>query len=309
MRNNYADVAHLQVRVTMFSSRFISQSFPRQVPSISSHHVHCLGIPRLFSSKSVRFAQSVTKRASPPPKPKAVPRPKTQDKDVETLKFAGKRPGSLGKLENKVEKHGMVTLYKAPSQRDYILGAYGLGAFAFGYAVVNSQITFGDSERKPPMWQQGLFAGVCVLMSVMGTVFISRTSRLIRAITAVRGGDGLRLRFSIRRMVPFRKPWQLEVSPNQVIFSRQLIVTPDRVTAEGQLTGSSTADLGFFKAPFKTLNYTFFRLFRSIRRIFTQEDFILIEVQGQNGAFRMDSNGYVSDDLLLVGNPVKVKYS
>lgn len=309
MRESNANVAHFQVLVTMFFRRFRSSSFPQHILGVPSHSLYCLPLPRSFSSKSVRLAQSAAKHASPRPKPKAAPRPKTQDPVVETLKFAGRRPGGLGKLTNKVQKLGEVTLYKAPSQRGYILGSYGLGAFAFGYAVINSQITFGDSERTLPMWQQGLFAGVCVVMSVMGTVFISRTSRLIRAITAFRGSDGLRLRFSVRNMIPFRKPWQLDVPPSQVIFSRQLIVTPDRVTTDGQLRGSSTANLGFFKAPFKTLNYTFFRVFQSIRQIFTQEDFILIELQGQRGAFRMDSNGYVSDDLLLVGNPVKVKYS
>ncbi|KAL1961770.1 hypothetical protein VTN77DRAFT_1057 [Rasamsonia byssochlamydoides] len=296
----------------MFSRSFIFQSFLQSCPRGSFQLLYFYSrpsSPRSFSSQAARYANSIANRVASQPKSSA--RLKIPDANEETLKFAGRRPEGLGKLERKVAKLGSVVLYEAPSHRGYIFGAYSIGAFAFSYAVYNSHITFRDPRARLPMWLQTLVGGICVIMSILGTIFVARASRLIKAVTAVHLNGAMYLRFSIRRMLPFRKPWQIDVLPRQVAFSRQLVVDPARVTPEGQVTASgqkSVSEISFFRAPFKKLNYLFFRFFQSVRQIFTQEDFILVEVQGQKGAFRMDANGFVSNDLLLVGNPVAVKY-
>jgi hypothetical protein len=263
---------------------------------------------RSFSSLSTRCAKSAAKRV--PSQTNSTSRSKVGIPDEETLKFAGRRPRGLGLLERKVAQQGSVVLFEAPPQRGYIIGAYSIAAFAFTYAVYNSHVIFRDPKTQQPKWVQIFWGGMCVLMSMAGTVFISKTSRLVKAVTAVHLNGATYLRFSVRRMLPFRKPIQFDVLPRQIVFSRKLIVDPNRVTAEGGVKAREhISQVSFFKAPLKRLNYAFFRMFLVVRQLFTGEDFILLEVQGKKGAFRMDSNGFVSDDLLFLGNPVSVKYS
>ncbi|KAL2008845.1 hypothetical protein VTN00DRAFT_7039 [Thermoascus crustaceus] len=298
----------------MFSKPFVLRTFSHRCsrsPFQSFFYYSSHSTPRCFSSGARRWAapKSVAQRAATLSKPAS--KPKVPDPDEETLKFAGRRPG-FGKLERKVAKHGSVVLFKAPSQRSYIIGAYTIAGFCFAYSVYNSNITFKDPKIPLPLWQQALFGGVCVLMSVMGTVFIFKTSKLIRAVTAVNSNGRTVLRFTVRRMVPFRKPFQFDVLPHQIAFSRRLVVSPETLkrqqgvqTAEEQ----AVSEKSFLKAPIKKLNYGVWKIFLSVRRLFTQEDFILLEVEGQKGPFRMDSNGFVSEDFLVVGNPVRVQYS
>ncbi|KAL1974473.1 hypothetical protein VTN31DRAFT_4677 [Thermomyces dupontii] len=268
----------------------------------ASLSVHFLRPSRPFSSAS-RLFQTAKPTGSPP-------RPSQTSQPLEdTLKFAGRRPAGLGRLQLRVSKAGEVLLFEAPSHRGYILVAYSIGTFSFAYAIINSQMTLGDPNAQLPMWQKSLFSGVCILMSIMGTVFLSRTTRLIRKITAVNTDGGLRLRFWVRSMVPFRRPWQVECNPRQVAFSRQLVIDPKRLANDPRFKHQATEQTKFYKAPIQALSRAFFRVFVTVRQVFTQEDFILLEIQGQRGAFRMDANGYVANDLLLIGNPVTMKPS
>lgn len=57
------------------------------------------------------------------------------------------------------------------------------------------------------------------------------------------------------------------------------------------------------------MRFLFWEFFRSVRQIFTQEDFVFVEVEGQNGAFKMDSNGFVSKDFAYLGHPVSIESS
>jgi len=228
-----------------------------------------------------------------------------------TLKFAGTRPRGLGLLERKVAKLGSVVLFEAPSQRGYIMTCYSLAALAFLWTV-DQALIIGDERTQRPRYFQALMGGICIIMSAFGTRIITHTFGLIKTVTAVNLNGKMYLRFSVRRRIPFRKPWQFDVSPRQVVFSRRLVVDPNRVTSEGQLQAldhKRISEISFFKAPLKKLNYSFFRLFLSVRQVFTQEDFILLDVEGHKGSLRMDSNGFVSNDLLLLGNPVSVEYS
>jgi len=296
-----------------FVFRTFSHNFSRSPFQSFFYYNFSRTTSRCFLSSSARrwaAPNPVAQRTATPSKPAS--RPRVPDPDEETLKFAGRRPEGFGKLERKVAKHGNVVLFKAPSQRSYILGAYGIAGFCFAYSVYNSSITFNDPKVPLPLWQQLLFGGVCVIMSIMGTVFLFKTSRLIKAVTAVHSNGRTVLRFTVRHMVPFRKPFEFDVLPHQIAFARRLVVSPEALkrqqglqTAEQQ----AVSEKSFLRAPLKKLNYAIWLVFLSVRRLFTQEDFILLEIQGQKGAFRMDSNGFVSEDFFVVGNPVRVKYS
>ena len=162
------------------------------------------------------------------------------------------------------------------------------------------------------MWYQGLFGGICVVMSVMGTVFLSKTGRLVKSVNAIYSNGRTRLRFSIRSMIPFRKPYEFDALPRQIAFSRRLVVSPEFLKRTQQPEAAQGAkpssEWEVMKAPAKKISVTLWKIFTNIRKLFTQEDFILLEVEGQQGVFRMDSSGYVSEDFLAVGNPVSLKH-
>lgn len=200
-------------------------------------------------------------------------------------------------------------LFKAPSHRSYVLGAYGITAFCFAYSVYNSNAVFRDPVVPLPMWQQALFGGVCVMMSVMGTVFLFKTGRLIRTVNAVNVNGQTYLRFTVRSMIPFKKPYEFDTLPRQIAFSRRLVVTPEtmhRMENPGIAQPQQPARTSIYKLPLTKMSQILWRVFRSVRQLFTTEDFILLEVEGQKGVFRMDSGGYVSEDFLVVGNPVSI---
>ncbi|KAJ5769361.1 hypothetical protein N7520_003920 [Penicillium odoratum] len=221
--------------------------------------------------------------------------------------------GSVGRLALKVAREGDVVLFRSPSHRTYIISAYGLSAFCFAYALFNSNDVFRDAKLERPMWQKGLFGGICVTMSVMGTLFLVRTGHLVRSITAVKANNQPHIRFAVRRMIPFTKPYHFEVLPSQVAISRRLVISPDsrqRFEGDSKKIGSAQdSKLGFFKAPVQTTSVGLWKMFMSMRQIFTGEDFILLKVEGRKQTFRVDSNGYVAGDFMALGNPVKFERS
>lgn len=202
-----------------------------------------------------------------------------------------------------------MVLFKAPSQKAYMIGAYSLGALCFTYSVWQSNNVFGDPVMPFPMWQQGLFAGVCVIMSGLGTVVLSRTGNMVRTITAIQSGGHVAIRFTVRRMVPFMRPYTFDVMPSQVSISRRLVVSPQTIERyrNDSLKMGATKDRKLrWWNPVEILSRGVWKLFISMRQIFTSEDFILLQVEGRKQTFRMDSNGFVAEEFLALGDPVKV---
>ena len=227
----------------------------------------------------------------------------------DTIQATQAKAGNIGQLALKVARQGDVVLFNAPSQRTYVLSAYGLSAFCFAYAVYNSNAVFRDPVTVLPMWQQALFGGICVTMSVMGTLFFTRTSHMIRNIKAVKSQGQTYIRFTVRRMMPFTKPYTIEVLPSEVSISKKLVVSEQaakRFEGESRKLGPTQDNApGFFQNPVQKLSRGLWRLFLSVRQVFTSEDFILMQIQGRKATFRLDSNGYVSSDLYALGNPVQ----
>ncbi|KAI9045590.1 uncharacterized protein KD926_008006 [Aspergillus affinis] len=294
----------------MFARSFAFQAFYHQCPRgpVSPRTIPSTSIWRHFASSVARTKHAAKgKQPQLPPKPTARTKPTANDE--ETLKFAGRRPEGFGKLERKVAREGQILLFRAPSHRSYVLGAYGIAAFCFAYSVYNSKIVFHDPIVPLPTWQKTLFGGICIVMSAMGTVFLMKTQRLIKTVTAVSTTTGAQLRFQVRSTIPFRRPYEFDAVPRQIAFSRRLVVTPESVARmqQGGMTSiEPPSQPSFFRAPLKRSSLMFWRLFQSVRQIFTGEDFILLEVEGQKGAFRMNSTGFVSEDFLVVGNPLSV---
>ncbi|KAE8352108.1 hypothetical protein BDV28DRAFT_135752 [Aspergillus coremiiformis] len=283
----------------MFARSFAFRQFSPQYPKGSWTRGLAASSPtwRYFTSSAARTKAAI--KVKPQYKP---PQPKSSPQTEHSLKFAGQRAEGFGKLERKVAKEGQVLLFQALSHRSYVLGAYSITAFCFAYAVYNSNVVFRDPVVTVPTWQKALFAGVCTAMSAMGTVFIFKTARLIKTIKAVQTGGHTYLRFTVRSIIPFRKPYVFDALPRQIAFSRRLVVAQDSVARKQQ-----SGTLSFFKTPLRKTNFFFWRIFRSVRQLFTQEDFILLEVEGHKGDLRLDSAGFVSKDFFVIGNPVSVK--
>ncbi|PLB52681.1 hypothetical protein P170DRAFT_434402 [Aspergillus steynii IBT 23096] len=297
----------------MFARSFAFRAFSHQCPKgpVSPKISPSAPVWRYFASSAAR-TKSAAKGKQPQLPAKPAARTKPVGNPEETLKFAGRRPEGFGKLERKVAREGQILLFRSPSHRSYILGAYGVAAFCFAYSVYNSKIVFHDPIMPLPTWQKTLFGGICIVMSAMGTVFLMKTQRLIKTVTAVSTNAGAQLRFNVRSTIPFRKSYEFDVVPRQIAFSRRLVVAPESVQRmqQGEMASSTPpSQPSFFRAPVKRTSLLCWRLFRSVRQLFTGEDFILLEVEGQKGAFRMDSTGFVSEDFLVIGNPLSVKPS
>lgn len=257
---------------------------------------------RNFVSQASRLAESSTRSSSiKPTSPKSSSTKQLPRKNGATdIRFLNRRTPGLAELDRKVahSKTHEVLLYKASSQRSYIASVYGIAAFAFGYAVINSSLDYQDKQRaKLANWQKSLNIGICVVMSVMGTVYLSRGSRLVRDICAVDIQGQTLLKVRVRSSVPFRKPYTLTIAPNQILFHERLVGGSARSPLAQDVT------ISFWKNPLKAFNFGLFKLFISMRRVFTQEDFIMMEMQGQKGAFRVGIDGFVSNDLLAITSP------
>ncbi|KAJ5692586.1 hypothetical protein N7462_002009 [Penicillium macrosclerotiorum] len=266
------------------------------------------GFQQPFSSSWRTFTSSVSRRATAPkPRRRAAPAYEINSKPS----FLQPRAGGLGGLFTRVAKEGDVVLFKSGSQRVYVLSAYGLSAFCFAYAVYNSNAVFRDPVTVLPVWQQALFGGICVTMSVMGTVFFVRTGNVVRSIKAVQSQGQPRIRFEIRRLTPFMKPYQFDVQASQVRISRKLAVSPEtreRFESDSKKLGSPDEPTrSFFKAPVQMMSYGLWKVFISVRQVFNSEDFILMRIEGRKGTFRVDSKGFVDRDFLLLGDPVQFR--
>ncbi|KAJ5864473.1 uncharacterized protein N7529_006389 [Penicillium soppii] len=282
-----------------------------RLPTLRIFWRQCLGNPtrpgfKSNPTSSWRYFNS----SAPHSKAKGVAR--TVDSPWQASGMGGnKNPRALAKLQTKVFQAGEVVLFKAPSHRPYVLTAFGLSGFCFAYALYNSNAVFRDPVFPLPMWQKYLFGGICIVMSVMGTLFISRTGFLVKNIKAVNLDGRMRVLFTVRSMMPFKKPYQVDVAPGDISFKRRMTVSPETVKRyemdSKRLGRGLESDPTFMKSPISALSFQLWRTFQSMRQVFTNEDFIIVQVAGRKTQFRLDSNGYVSNDLLHFGRMVNMK--
>lgn len=202
---------------------------------------------------------------------------------------------------------GPVEIYKAPPHRSYIFGAYSIAFFCYLYAGYNFYATSANPIIKVAKWQEYTFAGICVVMGAMGTVFLRRGGNLIASITASRSQGKTQLLIKVRRMVPFRKQREIIATPEQVSFSRQLGVPYTRISKESRVAAQklleaqhAVSQTPFFKAPLKRTSLALWRIFMNSRRLFTQENFVYAKIAGHKSDFRLDTMGYLSPELLLL---------
>lgn len=259
--------------------------------------------PRCATPKQPKRAPRTVAKPTPQPSAQPTTQPVAPPSNLSTVRF-----GNIGKLAIKVARKGEVLLFKAPKKRVYVLSAYGLAAGCVLFAVWHSQNYIANPELSQPTWVKALMGGVCVVTSGLGVVALSRTHNIVRNITAFPHKGQMHIRFQVRRLVPFVRPRTFEVLPSQVSFRRRLIVSPQglaRYERDSAKIGSADKPLkSLFKAPVEIMSRSIWGVFMSVRQLLTQEDFILLEIDGK-GIFRVDCNGVVTEDFLALGNPVK----
>lgn len=209
-------------------------------------------------------------------------------------------------LERRVAKDKQVLLYKAPPLRTYVLSAYAIAAASIAQAVYTSEITFRDPIIPLQTWHKLTYGAVCIVMSAVGTVFLVKTFNMIKFVQAFDYHGRTLIRFGINRWCPFLRPRTVDVVPAQITYSRRLVTentqNPVRSTLETPRREPLTVKT-FFTAPVKGVSRMLWRVFYSVKRTFTSEDFILVNIDGQNGVFKMDTQGPLSEDFFYVSRP------
>lgn len=219
--------------------------------------------------------------------------------------FTRRLPQGFTLFERDVAKEKSLRLYEAPNHRRYLFGCYSSAVALFAMAVNFADIAYGR-ESKTPTWIKITNGVVSFVASIMGTIAILKSARLVKSLHAYRSKGQTYLRLTSRRLIPFMKPLTFDVHHSQITVAGRLVASPEVARAR-RAEMQPLMDVSFFKAPLKKTNLAFWRLFKGVRQVWTEEDFIKLRLEGQGGHFRMDLNGTPSKHLLTaLGKPVGV---
>ncbi|OAX83966.1 hypothetical protein ACJ72_01668 [Emergomyces africanus] len=250
---------------------------------------------------STSFKRYVSRKAAPPRSLKGspvLPLPKDPRKPLEDLYLKFNRAISKDKEPTK--------LYEATSLGSYVITTRTTAVFCFLYAGWNFYTTTSDPLLNVSHFTTYALGGICILMGAMGAVFIRRGTSLITRITAAPNrGNIPEVRINIRRVVGFMKPREIVTCPSKVTLSspifvskQQLQVQDMRRIREAFHERAIGPRLSFWKEPLKKISYLTWKTLINMRRAFTQEGFVYVEVKGISGTFRLDMTGYFGDEFL-----------
>lgn len=281
--------------ISRTSSRFFSRAnqllAPKKKPA-----------PTLLKTPT---STKTTKPQKPPVRPLPLREPPSGDRLARFRNFVS---------EKKDATTSSVVLYIAPSHKGYILGAYSVAAFCYAYAGFNFYTISADPNVSAGKLEMGLFGGICIVMAAMGTVFLLRGSNLVSSVVAHQSKGNTLLEIKVRRMVPFLKQRIYSISPSQLSCSRKVVVPPRNPNQTAQdvqkkVESQKAVDqMSFFRAPFKKISYSLWRVFMNSRRLFSQEHFVHLQIDGKRGTFRMDTTGQVSEGFFLLNSMVREGY-
>ena len=280
----------------MFPISFASRSFLRHCScnvSNTRFHFRTGQSWKSFTSSTGKLASKRDPRSKP---------------GQSSLKFAGRRPEGFGILERKVATKGDILLFKAPSHRVYLLSAYTLAGACFAASMHLSYTTFRDPLVPLATWMKFAVGAGSVALSFIGARVIMKTFHLVKTIKAVRSNGTVCIRFSVRKPFPFMKPLEFDVSPRQIAFSRRLVAVVPSPGATPKKEQPATYK-SLLSAPSKKISLFFWRFYRAMRQVFTDEDYLMVDVEGEGNAFKLDIQGLVSEDFLRVSRPMDIKRS
>ncbi|EDN07783.1 predicted protein [Histoplasma mississippiense (nom. inval.)] len=197
-------------------------------------------------------------------------------------------------------------LYEGTSLGSYVATTRTTAIFCFLYAGWNFYTTTSDPLLSVSHFTTYALGGICILMGAMGAVFVRRGTSLITGITASpTHGSIPEIRIKIRRTIGFLKPREIVTSPSQVKLSSPIFVSKQQLQThdmrrirEAFHERAIGPRLSFFKEPLKKISYFTWKTLINMRRAFTQEGFVYVEVKGMSGTFCLDMTGYFGDEFL-----------
>jgi len=107
-------------------------------------------------------------------------------------------------------------------------------------------------------------------------------------------------------MLPFRllRPRTLEVAPTDITLSSRVYVDLSQTNAEHaaeireyQQKMRDIERTHLLTSPFRKMSYLTWRMFGNLRRVWTREGFVYVQVKGRNGTWKIDRvGGWALDD-------------
>ncbi|KAA6416052.1 MAG: hypothetical protein FRX48_00771 [Lasallia pustulata] len=177
------------------------------------------------------------------------------------------------------------------------------------YATINFYTQILDPLKGTPEWVPVLMGSLCVVMVCAGTWAVLGARRIIRTITAIPSSTGPRsrtihLQLECAPMLPRLKPATVTVSPSELILSSYLYQD------EVKRTSSETAEIRrrlakmkemekthLMTLPFREASFWIWRAFLALKRVFSKEGFIYVQIKGRNGTWKLDQNAaWMLDD-------------
>ncbi|OJD15103.1 hypothetical protein AJ78_04620 [Emergomyces pasteurianus Ep9510] len=285
----------------MFRNLRSLRSFPKIPSSVISSSLNSSSPPYCHIFTSTSFKRHVSRKIPQTNPLKGSPvlsQPKDPRKPLEDLYLKFNRAISNAKEPTK--------LYEATSLGSYVITTRTTAVFCFLYAGWNFYTTTSDPLLDVSHFTTYALGGICILMGAMGTVFIRRGTSLITRITASSNSGNIpEIRINVRRVIGFMKPREIVTSPSRVTLSspifvskQQLQVQDMRRIREAFHERAVGPRLSFWKEPLKKISYLTWKTLINMRRAFTQEGFVYVEVKGISGTFRLDITGYFGDEFL-----------
>ncbi|KAK2801360.1 hypothetical protein FQN50_007745 [Emmonsiellopsis sp. PD_5] len=273
----------------VFSPRFATSSLSCCVASSSFRRV----APPNSQSLSISFRRFASRKISAPKPSRALPAvrpPGNVVRQSEELlrRFTSKLPTNRNE----------VTLFEAPSQRSYIFGCRFIAGLGYVF-VGNGFYTISvDPFADPSNFVVGAWALICIVTAAMGTVYLRRSTCLISRISARRTQGEPEIRIKVRRALGFRKHFEIVTSPSKMKLSSHTFISRDQIDAEGWRRAqdqfrkhTEVSQVSFFRAPLQKTSFFLWSFFMNARRVFTQENFVYTDVDGDRRTLRLDITG------------------
>ncbi|KAK2752413.1 hypothetical protein FQN55_007453 [Onygenales sp. PD_40] len=285
----------------IFSLRFATSSLACCVASSS---FRCVPSPNP-QSLSISFRRFASQKISAPRSGNVV-RPAVRQSEELLRRFTSKLPTNRNE----------VILFEAPSQRSYIFGCRFIAGLGYIFAGNGFYTISVDPFAEPSNWVLGAWAVICLVTAAMGTVYLRRSTCLISRISARRTQGEPEIRIKVRRALGFLKHSEIVTSPSEMKLSSHTFIPKDQIDAEGWRRAqdqfkkhTEVSQVSFFRAPLQKTSFFLWSFFMNARRVFTQENFVYMDVDGVSRSLRLDISGKFSPAYLPLETVILKKKS
>lgn len=254
----------------------------------------------------LKKTQPPSSKAPPPAKPRAA----SQAPIPATPSLAPKPKATIESINRDLKE---VLLYVSPNHGSFYFGSWFIGiSFLIG-AYSYAQITLKDQPDRPrnPWYMKASGGSVALFLAVISTTAFVAPTKLIKSISIITspGVQGAlptrKLRFEIKRSLPFAKPDILEADPRKCAIDRRLNVAFDGIDFSNVPSADAKewtqlyfagqwlpeGNAGFFRRLNRGLLNLWPTMVREVQRILLRNKMTYVRVEG-NGNFKLDLQGF-----------------